>query len=139
MNELLGRFIFILWDMDEKEIQTRKIYSQNTNGLQGINFKSQAQATLRRLIRLIEFLFKGRAFFTSFYYDERYNHTETMFVHMDYPDIEKNRELIQQGYITRTRINTEYEIEQQRYNDTIETGSQIISFGIFNIWFTSGW
>ena len=62
-----------------------------------------------------------------------------MFVHMDYPDIGKNQELIQQGYITRTRINTEYEIEQQRYNETIETGSQIISFGIFNIRFTSGW
>ena len=39
MNELLGRFIFILWDMDEKEIQTRKIYSKNTNGLQGIDIK----------------------------------------------------------------------------------------------------
>ena len=55
LDEFMGRFIFILWDMDGKTTKVREMYSQNTDGL------------------------KGRLFFTSFYEYEKENHDETMF------------------------------------------------------------
>ena len=55
IDEFMGRFIFILWDMDGKTTKVRELYSQNTDGL------------------------KGRLFFTSFYEYEKENHDETMF------------------------------------------------------------
>jgi len=55
IDEFMGRFIFILWDMDGKTTKIREMYSENTNGL------------------------KGRLFFTSFYEYEKENHDETMF------------------------------------------------------------
>ena len=51
----MGRFIFILWDMDGKTTKIREMYSENTDGL------------------------KGRLFFTSFYEYEKENQDETMF------------------------------------------------------------
>jgi len=55
IDEFMGRFIFILWDMDGKTTKIREMYSENTDGL------------------------KGRLFFTSFYEYEKENHDETMF------------------------------------------------------------
>ena len=55
LDEFMGRFIFILWDMDGKTTKVREMYSQNTDGL------------------------KGRLFFTSFYAYEKENHDESMF------------------------------------------------------------
>ena len=55
IDEFMGRFIFILWDMDGKTTKIREMYSENTDGL------------------------KGRLFFTSFYEYEKENDDETMF------------------------------------------------------------
>jgi len=104
IDEFMGRFIFILWDMDEKTTKIREMYSENTDGL------------------------KGRLFFTSFYEYEKENHDETMFVHMDDPDVDAITELRKEGYITRTRINTETEVDADRYKKALDSGSQIISF-----------
>jgi len=105
IDEFMGRFMFILWDMDGKTTKIREMYSENTDGL------------------------KGRLFFTSFYEYEKENHDETMFVHMDDPDVEAITELRKEGYITRTRINTETEVDADRYKKALDSGSQIISFG----------
>ena len=50
-------------------------------------------------------------------------------VHMDDPDVDAITELRKEGYITRTRINTETEVDADRYQKTLDSGSQIISFG----------
>ena len=48
---------------------------------------------------------------------------------MDDPDVEAITELRKEGYITRTRINTETEVDADRYQKALDSGSQIISFG----------
>ena len=50
-------------------------------------------------------------------------------VHMDDPDVDAITELRKEGYITRTRINTETEVDADRYKKALDSGSQIISFG----------
>ena len=47
---------------------------------------------------------------------------------MDDPDVDAITALRKEGYITRTRINTETEVDADRYKNALDSGSQIISF-----------